>query len=192
IVIALNNAGLRRLVKNLSVTDENSGLLKRASYLDLLMSETRRSTQNAKPLTVMLMQFGKIPVLLKEFGEKGVEAFMEQIGKTFASSIRQNDQAFRYGAASVALVLGETGEKEAFLAAEKLRKLIEEIRIPGKDVALPFHAGIAEAVVRQNFDAVDIVTEVINRAEAALDSAIAQGNGKVAALAPSIASAAVA
>ena len=35
-VIALNNAGLRRLVKNLSVTDEKSGLLKRASYLDLL------------------------------------------------------------------------------------------------------------------------------------------------------------
>ncbi|HWF92588.1 MAG TPA: tetratricopeptide repeat protein [Terriglobales bacterium] len=192
ITIALNNAGLRRLVKNLSVTDENSGLLKRASYLDLLMSETRRSTQNAKPLTVMLLQFGKIPVLLKEFGEKGVEAFMEQIGKTFASSIRQNDLAFRYGAASVALVLGETAEKEAFQAAEKLRKLIEEIRIPGKDVALPFHAGIAEAVVRANFDAVDIVTEVINRAEAALDSAIAQGNGKVAALAPSIASAAVA
>ncbi len=192
IVTALNNAGLRRLVKNLSVTDENSGLLKRASYLDLLMSEAQRSTQNAKPLTVMLLQFGKIPVLLKEFGEKGVEAFMEQIGKTFASSIRQNDQAFRYGAASVALVLGETAEKEAFMAAEKLRKLIEEIRIPGKDVALPFHAGIAEAVVRANFDAVDIVTEVINRAEAALDSAIAQGNGKVAALAPSIASAAVA
>ena len=41
IVIALNNAGLRRLVKSLSVTDEHSGLLKRASYLDLLMAETR-------------------------------------------------------------------------------------------------------------------------------------------------------
>ena len=36
---ALNNAGLRRLVKNLSVTDENSGLLKRASYLDLLLGK---------------------------------------------------------------------------------------------------------------------------------------------------------
>jgi len=35
VVIALNNAGLRRLVRNLSVTDEKSGLLKRASYLDL-------------------------------------------------------------------------------------------------------------------------------------------------------------
>ena len=38
VLIALNNAGLRRLVKNLSVTDEKSGLLKRGSYLDLLQA----------------------------------------------------------------------------------------------------------------------------------------------------------
>ncbi|HEY1464606.1 MAG TPA: tetratricopeptide repeat protein [Terriglobales bacterium] len=192
IVIALNNAGLRRLMKNLSVTDENSGLLKRASYLDLLMSETQRSTQHAKPLTVMLMQFGKAQAVVKEHGEKALEAVMEQIGKAFASSIRQNDLAFRYGAASVAMVLGETSEKEALQAAEKLRKLVGEIHLPEKDIALPFHAGIAEAVVRANFDAVDIVTEVINRVEAALDSAISQGAGKIVAQAAAIASAAVA
>ncbi len=46
-VIALNNAGLRRLVKNLSVTDEKSGLLKRASYIDLLLAESKRAIQNA-------------------------------------------------------------------------------------------------------------------------------------------------
>ena len=192
IAIALNNAGLRRLVKNLSVTDEKSGLLKRASYLDLLMSETQRSTQHAKPLTVMLMQFGKAQAISKEHGEKALEAVMEQVGKAFASSIRQNDLAFRYGAASVALVLGETSEKEALQAAEKLRKLVSEIHLPEKDVALPFHAGVAEAVVRGNFDAVDIVTEVINRVESALESAISQGAGKIVAQAAAIASAAVA
>jgi hypothetical protein len=51
---------------------------------------------------------------------------------------------------------------------------------------------LAEAVVRQQYDAVDIVTEVINRAELALDMAIAQGGGKVVSMAPSMTSAAVA
>ena len=55
-VIALNNAGLRRLVKNLSVTDEKSGLLKRASYIDLLLAESKRAIQNASALSVVLMQ----------------------------------------------------------------------------------------------------------------------------------------
>src|SRR5437660_6515962 len=57
IVNALNNAGLRRLVKSLSVTDEQSGLMKRASYLDLLMAEPRRAIQHSTPLTAVLMQF---------------------------------------------------------------------------------------------------------------------------------------
>ncbi len=48
-VIALNNAGLRRLVKNLSVTDEKSGLLKRGSYMDLLLAESKRAPQMPRP-----------------------------------------------------------------------------------------------------------------------------------------------
>lgn len=192
IVISLNNAGLRRLVKNLSVTEEQSGLLKRASYLDLLMSEMRRSVQQTTPLSVMLLQFGKRSAMVREFGEQAIEGLFQQIGRVFAANIRQNDLAFRYGTTSIALVLTETAEKEALLAAEKLRKLIADIRVPEKDVPLVFHAGIAEAVVRPNFDPVDIVTEVINRAELALDQSITEGDGKVVALAAAMATAAVA
>lgn len=192
IVISLNNAGLRRLVKNLSVTDEQSGLLKRASYLDLLMSEMRRSVQQTTPLSVMLLQFGKRSAMVREFGEQAVETVLQQIGRAFASNIRQNDLAFRYGTTSIALVLTETAEKEALLAAEKLRKLVSDIRIPEKNSPVAFHAGIAEAVVRANFDPVDIVTEVINRAEGALEEAIVQGDGKVVAHVAAMATAAVA
>ena len=191
ITVALNNAGLRRLVKNLSVTDEGSGLLNRASYLDLLQAEMRRALQQATPVTVMLMKFGKRSHLVKELGEEGLETAMQQIGKTIAANIRQNDLAFRYDKTTVAVVLGETSEKDALLAVEKLRKLLGEITTPGKDTALTFTAGLAQAVTRQHFDPVDIVTEVINRVEHALESA-SSGPTKVVALPPSLASAAVA
>lgn len=192
IVIALNNAGLRRLVKNLSVTDEKSGLLKRASYLDLLMAETRRAVQQATPLTVLLMQFGKSAALVKEFGEAAVESAMQRAGLLIAANIRQNDLAFRYGTTTVAVVLGETAEPEALLAVEKLRKLLTEVRMPEKEEAVPFSAGLAEAVVRPQYDPADMVTEVINRAEQALDAAIAHGAGKVIAHAAALTTAAVA
>jgi tetratricopeptide (TPR) repeat protein/GGDEF domain-containing protein len=190
IVIALNNAGLRRLVKSLSVTDEQSGLLKRASYLDLLMAETRRAVQQSTPVSLALMQFGKSGAMLKEHGEQAVEAAMQKIGQIFAANIRQNDLAFRYEMTTIALVLGETGEKEGLMAVEKLRKLLSEVKL--SDEILPFSAGLVEAVVRQQFDPVDIVTEVINRADMALDSAVSQGMGRIVSLAPSVAAAAVA
>ena len=192
IVIALNNAGLRRLVKNLSVTDEKSGLLKRASYIDLLLAETRRAAQQGTPLSVLLLHFGKRSALLKEFGEEVVEATMERIGQLFSANIRSNDLAFRYELTTIAIILGDTAEKEGLLAVEKLRRLLADVRLPGKDQPIPLTAGLAEAVMRQQYDAVDIVTEVINRAEQAVQTAIAEGPGKVVSLAPANVAAAVA
>jgi diguanylate cyclase (GGDEF)-like protein len=191
-VIALNNAGLRRLVKNLSVTDEKSGLLKRASYLDLLQAETRRAMQQGSALTILLAQFGKGSAMVKEYGEAAITSMMEQVGHLFASNIRTNDLAFRYGTTTIAIILGETAEKEAMLALEKLRKLLAEVKLPGKDQAVSLNAGLAEAVIRQQYDAVDIVTEVINRAEQGLDAAVSQGIGKVVVQPANLTAAAVA
>ncbi len=192
IVIALNNAGLRRLVKNLSVTDEKSGLLKRASYLDLLIAETRRAVQHNNSLSVLLVRLGERAAMLKEFGESAVESTMRQIGQLFAANIRQNDLAFRYDTTTIAIVLGETSATEGMIAAEKLRKLVSALTVFEKDAAIPFHAGLAEAVVREQYDSVDIVTEVINRAEHALTAGITQSSGHVEILAPVLATAAVA
>jgi|HubBroStandDraft_1064217.scaffolds.fasta_scaffold00323_2 diguanylate cyclase (GGDEF)-like protein len=190
VLIALNNAGLRRLVKNLSVTDEKSGLLKRASYLDLLQAETRRGLQQGTAVTVLLMQFGRRGALIKEHGEQAVSAVMEQIGQLFSANIRTNDLAFRYEATTVALVLGDTGEKEALLAMEKLRRLLKEVRFPEKSQGVEFSAGLAQAVMRQHFDPVDIVTEVANRADHALEQAMAQGAGKIVSQTPQFGAAA--
>ena len=195
-VIALNNAGLRRLVKNLSVTDEKSGLLKRASYLDLLMAESKRAVQNSSALSVVLMQFGKSGVMIKEHGEADVQSVMAKAGQMFAANIRSNDLAFRYDTTTIAILLGETAEKEGILAIEKLRKIIGELRWPARDGAeaqgVLFSAGLAEAVIRSEYDPADVVTEVINRAEHALSQAMTQGLGKVVALGPALAAGAVA
>jgi len=196
-VIALNNAGLRRLVKNLSVTDEKSGLLKRASYIDLLLAESKRAIQNASALSVLLLQFGKSGSMIKEYGEPEVQSMMERAGQLFTDNIRSNDLAFRYDTTTIAIILGETAEKEALLAVEKLRKIIAEVRLPAKDDSgkgptAQFSAGLAEAVIRSEYDPVDVVTEVINRAEHALAQAMAQGPGKVVPLGAALAAGAVA
>jgi diguanylate cyclase (GGDEF)-like protein len=195
-VIALNNAGLRRLVKNLSVTEEKSGLLTRGSYLDLLLAESKRATQNASVFSVLLMQFGRSAALIKEYGEAAVESAMEKIGHQVAANIRTNDLAFRYDTTTVAVILGDTQEKEAMMAIEKLRRMVSDAGLPAKDGAaqnpMEFSAGLAEAVVRESYDPVDIVTEVINRAEHALATSLGQGPGKVVALKAALAEGAVA
>ncbi len=191
-VMSVHNARLRRLVRNLSVTDEKSGLLKRSSYVDVLLSEVRRHLQQNSPLSIMLMQFSKSTGLVKEFGEATVEAMMQQVGQLISGQIRQNDVAVRYDMTTVALILGDTAEKGAFLAMDKLRRVLETIQIPGTEEKPVISVGIAESVIRQQFDPVDIVTEVINRADDALAAARADSTNHVHALAPRLEAAAVA
>lgn len=182
-VLAVSNARLRSLMKTLAVTDEKSGLLKRSSYLDVLLSEVRRSLQQQTPLTIMLLQFGKASALIKEVGEAAVESMLQQIGQTICSHVRQNDVAIRYDTTSIALLLSDTDGKNAFLVADKMRKVLIPNKIPGTDRNPPMTVGIAEAVLQPHFDPVDIVTEVINRVENALDVARSEGGNKVHSLA---------
>lgn len=185
-VLAVSNARLRTLMKSLAVTDEKSGLLKRSSYLDVLLSEVRRCLQQQTPLTVMLLQFGRAATLIKEIGEASVETMMQQIGQTVGSHVRQNDVCIRYDVTSIALLLSDTGEKNAFLAVEKMKKVLALNKIPGTDRTPPIHVGIAEVVLQSEFDPIDIVTEVINRVEAALEMARSEGGNKARALAANL------
>jgi diguanylate cyclase (GGDEF)-like protein len=185
-ILAVSNARLRTLMKTLAVTDEKSGLLKRSSYLDVLLSEVRRSMQQQTPLTVMLLHFGRASALTKEVGEAAVEGMMQQIGQTICSHVRQNDVAVRYDLTSIALLLSDTNEKNAFLVADKMRKVLTPTKIPGTDKTPPMTVGIAETVLLQQFDSVDIVTEVINRVENALEQARAEGGNKAQSLAATL------
>jgi diguanylate cyclase (GGDEF)-like protein len=185
-VLAVSNARLRSLMKTLAVTEEKSGLLKRSSYLDVLLSEVQRSMQQQTPMTVMLMHFGKASALVKEIGEPEVDEMTQQVGQTICSHIRQNDVALRYDLTTIAVLLSDTNEKSAFLVVDKLRKVLASFRIPGKDRAPILSIGLAEAALQPNFDPVDIVTEVINRVETALETARAAGVNQARALAPNL------
>ena len=171
---AFLNARLRSLVKNLAVTDEKSGLLKRASYLDVLLSEIKRAQQQKSTATVMLFNVGKAGTLLKEAGEARVESTMQQVGQVLSSHLRQNDMAVRYDPTTIAIILSDTVEKNAFFVVEKICKVLGPLKSPGTERPLVTRVGIAEAAIQADFDPVDVVTEVINRAENALAVAIAE------------------
>jgi hypothetical protein len=69
---------------------------------------------------------------------------------------------------------------------DKMRKVLAHIKVPGTERTPPISVGIAETVLQERFDAVDMVTEVINRVESALEIARSEGGNKAHSLAPVI------
>jgi len=184
VVLAVNNAKLRSMVKNMGVTDERSGLMRRSSYLDVLLSEVQRNLQQRTPISLLLMNFGSAPALVKEVGEERVEEAIQEIGHTITAHIRQNDIAVRYDLTSIVLVLTDTNDKSAFFVLDKLRKALANARMPACNDPVTLTTGIAELVMQPKYDPVDIVTEGINRLENALEMAQHEGGDRAHAIAP--------
>jgi tetratricopeptide (TPR) repeat protein/GGDEF domain-containing protein len=178
VVIAVNNTKLRRMVRSLAGADPETGLLPRSAYLECLLSEARRSKDQSLPLSVCLLEPENPHALLKVLGDSGVQRFVLQVGKVLTPTVRQNDISIRYSPLSVVVVFPDTALPQAGLAVEKLRRALAQVRVNGANPTT-FCAAVCDVPLGPNFDAVDGVTEVINRLELSLDRAHKEGGKRI-------------
>ena len=176
---AISHSKLRSLMKTLGGTDETTGLLGRTSYLDALTNEVSRAKSQGTSLVVALLELDKGNALLRQAGEQPMQKFMQEAGETILGSVRQNDLAIRYTATSLAVVLGDTTAQKVQPVVEKLRKQLSALKLPGGKDSFTFSAGVSEAAIRPDYDPLDIVTDIINRAEFSLEEARKKGNAVV-------------
>lgn len=178
VVIAINNTKLRRLVRSLAGTDAETGLLPRSAYLECLLSEAGRSKDQSQPLSVCLLEPENPHALMKLLGDAGVQRFVLQVGRALTPTLRQNDISIRYSPLSVVVVFPDTALPQAGLAVEKVRQVLAQVRVNGAEAA-NFCAAVCDVPLGPNFDAVDGVTEVINRLEVSLDRAHKEGGKRI-------------
>src|SRR2546422_2740883 len=121
IVIAVNNTKLRRLVRSLSGSDEETGLLPRSSYIDCMLAEAQRAKELGQPLSVCLLEPANPSGLVKTLGDTGVHRYFREVSKAVQTNLRQNDVAIRYSPYSIVVVFPDTALPQGGLAVEKLR-----------------------------------------------------------------------
>jgi len=168
VAIAINSTRLRRLVRSLAGTDITSGLLPRSAYLDCLLAEARRAEEQSRPLTVCLLEPADAAELSKKFGPAEMQACIQQAGSTISSHIRQNDIAIRYGPHTIALCLPDTPVAHSHVLVEKLQARLRQNKSKA-GLAPVMSAAVGDIILGPGFDAVDAVTEVINRLEGSLE-----------------------
>jgi PleD family two-component response regulator len=95
---------------------------------------------------------------------------------------RQTDLAIKYTSWAIAFVLPDTPLAAGESQAEKIRQAGAAIRPPWEGSPVALSASVSEAVTRAEYESEDIVTELINRAEAGLDEARRRGGSTVVSL----------
>src|SRR5208282_2606109 len=175
-LVAVNHARLRTLMRTLSVADEKTGLLSPSSYQDCLLAETARAKQQSTPYSLLILQVDKARELARQHGEDKVEGYIENLSRALLSGVRQTDIAVKYVGWAVALVMPDTNGTNAIALADKLRKLGGTVKAPWNGAGVTLSAVVAEAAVEAQYDNEDIVTHLINRVDFALED-VRKGEG---------------
>jgi tetratricopeptide (TPR) repeat protein/GGDEF domain-containing protein len=178
VVIAVSNTKLRRLVRSLSGTDDETGLLPRSSYIDCMLSEASRAKNQSQPFSVCLLEPENPSAVVKALGDAGLQRYLKQVSKALQSTLRQNDIAIRYNPCSIAVLFPDTALPQGGLAVEKFRRAIGQIKPDGGN-APNFCTVVCQVQLSDNFDAVDGVTEAINRIESVMDQSRKEGGKRV-------------
>ncbi|TAM84156.1 MAG: GAF domain-containing protein [Acidobacteria bacterium] len=178
VAIAIHSTRLRRLVRSLAGTDLSTGLLPRSVYLDCLLAEARRAEEQSRPLSVCLMEPSGAARLSRTYGNLEMQSYIRRVGGIVSSRVRQNDIAIRYGSCTFALCLPDTPLADSRPLIENLQSQLCQVKIDSV-VSPDFCAVAGELFFGMGFDAVDAVTEVINRLEGSMETMRKQPGGRI-------------
>ena len=174
-LLTVNHTRLRSLVRTLAVADEKTGLLARSSYQDCLLSEAQRAKSQRAPLALAILQVDRAPELAQSHGDAALDRHLEQMAKAVLPVVRQNDIAVKYSSSALAFILPDTPLNGAQGLAEKLRRVAASVAPAWGGNASTLSGGVVEAAAPAEYDSEDIVTDLINRAESALEEARSKG-----------------
>jgi len=113
---------LENKVKELSLTDQLTGLFNRRHFYGVLRQEVHRAQRYARPLVLCgldLDNFSRLNETLGHFEGDNVLRFM---GQLLRETLRMTDLAFRYGGDEFMLIMPETSTVQAMQAITRLRK----------------------------------------------------------------------
>jgi diguanylate cyclase (GGDEF)-like protein len=125
ITTPIENSRLYLQTREKTRLDELTGLFNRRYFDERLNEEMSLCTQHGHPLSLLMIDLDHFKMFNDIYGHRAGDDLLRQAAGLIASSIRGNDQAFRYGGDEFAVILPHTDINPAGPVAERVRQQIE-------------------------------------------------------------------
>ena len=161
----------------LAVRDPLTGLYNRLAYDERITQEFARAKRYEQPLSLAVLDIDRFKRINDSYGHKAGDKALKIIANRVRSNLRETDFLARYGGEEFAIVMPETGLKDALVAVEKLRKDVSQSRFhyQGTGVDITVSVGLAE--MRED----DSPESLFQRADRALYTAKENGRDRTCA-----------
>lgn len=176
-VIAIQKQQAFEEIKSLSIRDPLTGLYNRRYLNEILIAEIDRAFRLHRPISILLIDIDHFKGVNDRFGHLVGDQVLSGLAKLFELIIRPYDTIARYGGEEFLLLMSETDEAEAMVAAERLRAATASERLLPEGIPLTCSFGICS--LKMNESDLPPPEEFIRRADKALYEAKKSGRNRV-------------
>jgi diguanylate cyclase (GGDEF)-like protein len=162
-----------------AITDALTGLSNQRRFRQILGKEVERAKRFDRPLSVVMLDLDDFKEINDTHGHLQGDRVLREVGRVMRAESREVDEPARYGGEEFAIVLPETRIDGAMEVGERVRRRLDEMRLPldGLDEDLTVRASVGvSGSPEQTLDA----TSLIKAADQALYRAKQQGKNRTA------------
>ncbi len=125
----------RQALHHLAVRDGLTNLYNRRFFMGRLQAEVSRAQREGSALALLMVDVDHFKAINDQRGHAAGDAVLERLASVLIGGLRPYDVSARYGGEEFVAMLPGATLAEAELTAERLRRSIESLRMPGFGVA---------------------------------------------------------
>ncbi len=122
--------------EKLVLIDELTKLYNRRHFQNSLQREFKQAKRYDLPLSLLLIDIDNFKKINDTYGHQKGDEILVNVAKVIGSNMREEDTACRIGGEEFAVILPQTNEGNALIAAEKLLENIRQIEYADKHVTV--------------------------------------------------------
>ncbi len=145
-------------IYRLMTTDGLTQLINRRTFEETLSREIGRANRHLRPVSLALIDIDRFKQVNDTFGHLAGDAILRQLGSLLRVNLRRDDIAGRLGGEEFAVILPEVDLQGGIVAAEKIRRLVEEHRFEFDGTHIPITISIGVTTKPdEDADAVELI-----------------------------------
>lgn len=166
----------QRKMELASLTDQLTELPNRRSAMAAIQRAWAMSERAGLPMSIVMIDIDHFKRVNDSFGHAAGDKTLIEVAKVLRSELRQGDDVYRMGGEEFLLLSSTSDLKQLVIAAERMRRRIEALRIDHDDqiIQVSISLGLAQREpVHQHYDA------LLSVADTALYAAKAGGRNRI-------------
>jgi len=141
----LENENLNEVIESYFIYDEETLLMKKNYFYSRLNTEISRKAKHGGELTLVLISVDNVDYIKSTYGDESVKVIQPRIAEIVRSNLNSYDLAGKLDDDLIGVALVETGPNDAYIWAEKLRRIIsnQEIKFEDKSFSVTVTIGVS-------------------------------------------------